>query len=68
MPYKAVESKRYDEFLFQTQIIPRVFAMVAKYGNDPIYKKYDRNTKVLDYDKKDRERLTKAIEEWSKLD
>lgn len=68
MPYKAVESKRENDFLFQTQILPRVFSMVAKYGKEPIHKKYNRDLKLLDYDKEDRERLTKAIEEWSKLD
>jgi hypothetical protein len=32
VPYSKVEQKREDEVLFQTQIFPRVCAMVVKYG------------------------------------
>ena len=67
-PYSSVEKTRKDEVLFKTRIIPRIFYMIAKYGNFQIYKKYDRTTKTYDYTKEDTERLTKAIEEWSKLD
>lgn len=66
--YSSVEKTRKDERLFQTQIIPKIFSMVAKYGNERVHQKYDRNTKTYGYTKEDTERLTKAIEEWSKLE
>lgn len=66
-PYSSVEKFRKDENLFQTRILPRVFSMVAKYGNERIYEKYDRNSKKYGYSKEDIDRLTKKLEEWSKL-
>lgn len=67
-PYKKVERKRESEFLFKVTILPEVFRMVAKYGVNPIFKKYNRETKMTDYDLAEKETLMKAIEEWSKLD
>lgn len=32
-PYSHVEKKRNDEVLFQMKIVPRIVAMVTKYGN-----------------------------------
>ncbi len=36
VPYNTVEHKRKpeNELIFKTQILPRIFAMVAKYGNN----------------------------------
>lgn len=65
-PYKEVECKRENEFLFKTHIVPRVFSMVAKYGKNPIRKYW--NGKVNDYRPEEKEELTNAILEWSKLD
>lgn len=65
--YNSVEKTRKDEKLFQNHILPKVFSMVMKYGNEQIYKKYDRNTKKYEYSKEDVDRLNKKLEEWSKL-
>lgn len=68
LPYKSVESKRENEFLFKQFILPRIFSMVAKYGDKPIVKKFNRDTKIMDYDSVEKETLMKSIEEWSKLE
>ena len=34
-PYSAVEKKRNDDFLFRMYIVPRIVAMVTKYGRGP---------------------------------
>jgi hypothetical protein len=66
MSYKNVECKREDESLFKVHIVPRVFAMVAKYGDKRVRKYW--NGKSYDYKEDEKKDLTDAILEWSKLD
>lgn len=65
-PYKVVEQKREDNHLFNIYIVPRVFAMVAKYGENKVRKYW--NGKTYDYKEEEKKVLTDAILEWSKLD
>ena len=64
--YKDVECKRHDDYVFKTYIIPRIFAMVAKYGPNKIHKFW--NGKRYDFRPEEADPLTEAIKEWSKLD
>jgi len=64
--YKDVERKRENEFLFRTYIVPRVFAMVAKYGNTPIRKYW--NGKENDFKPEEKKNLVDSILEWSKIE
>lgn len=64
MPYSRVEKKREDELLFKHVILPEVFRMVAKYSAKPLQKKYNRETKITDYDAVEKENLMKAIDKW----
>lgn len=64
MPYSRVEKKREDELLFKHVILPEVFRMVAKYSAKPLQKKYNRETKMIDYDAVEKENLMNAIEKW----
>lgn len=64
--YKDVERKRHEEWVFKTHIIPRIFAMVAKYGPNKIHKQWDG--KKYDYRPAEAAPLTEAIKEWSKLE
>lgn len=68
MSYDRVEKKREDELLFNKIILPEVFRMVAKYGNKPLHKKYNRETKTYDYDVADKENLMNAIKKWCNLE
>lgn len=65
MPYESVEKKRRDEKMFQTSILPRIFSMVAKYGQTPIYRKW--NGKVVDYDLVEKDTLMASIEKWANV-
>lgn len=64
MPYSRVEKKREDELLFKHVILPEVFRMVAKYSAKPLQKKYNRETKITDYDAVEKENLMNAIDKW----
>lgn len=64
MPYSRVEKKREDELLFKHVILPEVFRMVAKYSAKPLQKKYNRETKLTDYDAVEKENLMNAIDKW----
>jgi len=66
IPYKSVEFKRNEEFLFKTHIVPRIFAMVAKYGNSPIRKYW--NGKENDFKPEEKKILLDSILEWSKIE
>lgn len=68
MPYDRVEKKREDELLFKHVIIPEVFRMVAKYSAKPLQKKYNRETKITDYDAVEKENLMNAINKWCNLE
>ena len=68
MPYNRVERKRDCEIVFIRSILPEVFRMVAKYGPNPLHKKFDLKTKRFDYDDNEKLTLMNAIEEWSKLE
>ena len=67
VPYKSVEHKRKadNEYRFQTFVLPRVFAMVVKYGKredgdwewDKVKQKYNATKQLKD-----------KIVAWSKLD
>lgn len=67
VPYKSVEHKRKadNEYRFQTFVLPRVFAMVVKYGKredgdwewDKVKQKYNATKQLKD-----------KIIAWSKLD
>jgi len=67
--YKQVESKRHDETLYHTTILPRIIDMVAKYGpkEHRIYKYYGKDGKAA-YRPEEYEALKAKILEWSKLD
>ena len=45
IPYRAVEQKRTDERLFEKFIVPRVVAMVTKYGGKDNWKITDHEIK-----------------------
>lgn len=64
--YKDIEIKRHDEWVFKTYIIPRVFAMVAKYGPNKIHKFWDG--KRYDYRKEEADPLLNTIKEWANLE
>lgn len=68
MSYDRVEKKREDELLFKHVIIPEVFRMVAKYSAKPLQKKYNRETKITDYDAVEKENLMNAIKKWCNLE
>jgi hypothetical protein len=68
MPYDRVEKKRDDELLFKHVILPEVFRMVAKYSAKPLQKKYNRETKMTDYDAVEKENLMNAINKWCNLE
>jgi hypothetical protein len=64
--YKTVEQRRKteNEYTFYTYVLPRVVAMVAKYGPVKIpYKIYDR-TKGGYIDNPDLANMTKAVKDW----
>lgn len=69
VPYNTVEQKRKpeNEHLFQTQILPRVFAMVAKYGKkeagDCEWEKSNQGGRYIAT-----KQLKEKIIAWSKLD
>jgi hypothetical protein len=68
--YASVEQKRKpeNEFKFNTFVIPRVVAMVAKYGNAKVpLRIYDR-TKGAYIDNPELATLKKQIELWSTID
>jgi len=65
-PYKAIEQHRKleNEYTFYSYILPRVVAMVAKYGPVKIpHKIYDR-TKSGYIDNPDLANINKAINDW----
>lgn len=66
MPYSRVEKTRKaeNEIVFQNDILQQVFRMVAKYSAKPLQKKYNRETKLTDYDAVEKENLMKAIDKW----
>ena len=68
MSYDRVEKKREDELLFKHVILPEVFRMVAKYSAKPLQKKYNRETKITDYDTVEKENLMNAINKWCNLE
>ena len=64
--YKSVEQKREDNWMFTQYIVPRIFAMVAKYGENKLTKYW--NGKTVDYKENEKKVLTDNILEWSKID
>ena len=66
VPYKNVEFKRNDDHIFNNMIVPRIFSMVAKYGNTPIRKYWSKG--VNDYRPEEKETLMNSILEWCKID
>lgn len=63
--YNEVEGKTHDKWVLKFYIIPRVFAMVAKYGPKKIHKFWDG--KRYDYRKEEADPLMDKIREWANL-
>lgn len=66
MAYSKVEKKMKDKSYFNVYIVPRIIAMVAKYGpkEDRAYKFYNRNTGKQEFRKEDFTTLCEKIENW----
>lgn len=64
-PYTSVEPKRKNESHFYAYILDRIFSMVAKYGNKPIYKCW--NGKNYDYKPEEKKELMDQIKTWAGL-
>jgi hypothetical protein len=64
MSYSRVEKKREDELTFKNLILPEVFRMVAKYGNKPIHKVWNRELKMMAYKEVEEKELKEAIDKW----
>lgn len=66
MPYSKVEKKRKEEneLVFRNSIIPEVFRMIAKYGQKPLQKKWNRERNMLRYDEAEEKSLYEAIDKW----
>ena len=64
MQYSRVEKKCKDETVLRAIILPEVFRMVAKYGNKPIHKKWNRERNMMRYDEAEEKELMDAIKKW----
>ena len=62
IPYKVAEQKSELNFMFKQYILPRLFDMVAKYGDNPIRKYWDG--KKADYRPEEKEKLMSEIKTW----
>ena len=64
MPYSRVEKKCKDETVLNAIILPEVFRMVAKYGNKPIHKVWNREKNMMTYKEAEEKELKEAIKKW----
>ena len=66
MPYSRVEKKRKDEneLVFNNSILLEVFRMVAKYGQKPLIKRWNRERNMLTYNEAEEKELKEAINKW----
>ena len=66
MPYSSIEKKIHDKSVLKCYILPRVVAMVAKYGptEDRIYKTWIQKLMKMDFRKEDYQTLQEKIEKW----
>lgn len=62
VPYRTVEQKSRHDYNFRVYILPRVFAMVAKYGPKKIHKFW--TGKAYDFRKEEADPIMNAIKEW----
>jgi|688.fasta_scaffold754970_2 hypothetical protein len=67
IPYEKVESKRHEDHTFIFVILPRVYSMVAKYGNKPITKKWNREKNMLMFDEAQWKELTDFVNAWCNI-
>lgn len=64
MPYNKVEKKINDPSAFRAYILPRIVDMVAKYGNKPIYKTWNREKNKMCYRENEENELKEVIKKW----
>ena len=64
LPYRSVEQKSQFDDTFKRFILPRVFDMVAKYGQPKISKYWNRDEKKWDYKPEQKEILMSEIKLW----
>lgn len=67
IPYENVEKKIHDETVLKVFILPRVYSMVAKYGNKPITKKWNREKNMLMFDEAQWKELTDFVNAWCNI-
>ena len=65
-PYRSVENKVNDPSVLRCYILPRVIAMVAKYGKneDRIHKTWIQKLMKMDFKKEEYQTLQEKIEKW----
>lgn len=65
-PYSSVEHKVHDKSVLKCYILPRIVAMVAKYGapEDRIHKTWIQRVMRMDFKKEEYQTLQEKIEKW----
>ena len=67
MPYEKVEKKtRVDDTLY-SNILPRVYSMVAKYQDKPLQKRWNREKNMFRYDDDEFTQLQNSIKAWCNI-
>jgi len=64
IPYSKVEHKVKNVVNFKAYILPRLFDMVAKYGDYKVYKVWNFKTKTREYPKDRYDELMNRIKDW----
>jgi hypothetical protein len=67
-PYEKVEKKTREDDTLYSNILPRVYSMVAKYGPKHIGKKWNKDQSKYVYDENDWKELTDAIKKWCNIE
>lgn len=64
--YSSIEKKVHDESVLYAYIIPRIIAMVAKYGRqeDRIYKRWNQTLRRMEFPLEDYDLLQQKIKTW----
>jgi hypothetical protein len=66
-PYKSVEAKVHDSGTLYGMLNNRVFEMVAKYGNNKIFKKWNSTSRKSEFDPAEAAALRKKLLAWAEI-